>query len=247
MLVAAIYDIHGNLPALQAVLAEIRREKVNQIVVGGDIMPGPMPRETLAFLRAVDTPIFFIKGNGDRAALEERAGKDSGAPPKFRVLIQHSGRSLTDNDAREVASWPEKLRMNIAGLGEVLFCHATPRNDTEIFTRRTPEERLLPVFAGVGESVVVCGHTHMQFDRMVGKTRVVNAGSVGMPFGDPGAYWALLGPGIELRRTDYDLEKAAELIRATDYPDANDLAENNILHPPAEETILERYAHAELK
>jgi predicted phosphodiesterase len=206
-----------------------------------------MPSETLAALRAVDTPILFIMGNGDRAALEERAGKDSGVPPRFRILIQHSGRSLSDGDAREVASWPGKLRMNVPGLGGVLFCHATPRNDTEIFTRRTSEERLLPVFAGVEESVVVCGHTHMQFDRMVGKTRVVNAGSVGMPFGDAGAYWALLGPEVELRRTDYDLEKAAEDIRATDYPDANDLAENNILHPPTEETILERYAHAELK
>ncbi|HUQ99146.1 MAG TPA: metallophosphoesterase family protein [Gemmatimonadaceae bacterium] len=247
MRVAAIYDIHGNLPALEAVLAEIRREKVDQVVVGGDIMPGPMTRETLAYLRAIDMPILFIKGNGDRAALEERAGKDCGAPPRFRVLIQHSARSLSDNDAREVESWPEKLRMTIAGVGEVLFCHATPRNDTEIFTKRTPEDRLLRVFAGVEESVVVCGHTHMQFDRMVGRTRVVNAGSVGMPFGNPGAYWALLGPDIELRRTDYDLEKAAELVRATDYPDANDLAENNILHPPTEEAILERYAHAELK
>ncbi|HEV7838799.1 MAG TPA: metallophosphoesterase family protein [Gemmatimonadaceae bacterium] len=247
MRVAAIYDIHGNLPALEAVLAEIRREKVDQIVVGGDVMPGPMTRETLAYLRAIDMPILFIRGNGDRAALEERAGKDSGVRPRFRVLIQHCARALSETDAREVGSWPEKLRMEIAGLGQVLFCHATPRNDTEIFTRRTPVDRLLPVFAGVEERVVVCGHTHMQFDRMVGKTRVVNAGSVGMPFGDPGAYWALLGPDIELRRTEYDLERAAELIRATDYPDAEDLAENNILHPPTEESILERYAHAELK
>jgi putative phosphoesterase len=247
MRVAAIYDIHGNLPALEAVLAEIRREKVDQILVGGDVMPGPMTREALAYLRTIETPMLFIKGNGDRAALEERAGKDSGVPPRFRVLIQHSARALSDTDAREIASWPEKIRMEVAGLGPVLFCHATPRNDTEIFTRRTAEERLLPVFAGVEERVVVCGHTHMQFDRMVGNTRVVNAGSVGMPFAEPGAYWALLGPDIELRRTPYDLEKAADLIRATDYPDAADLAENNILHPPSEESILERYAHAELR
>jgi putative phosphoesterase len=246
MRVAAIYDIHGNLPALEAVIGEIRREKVDQIVVGGDIMPGPMTRETLAYLRAIDMPILFIRGNGDRCALEERAGKDSGVPPRFRVLIQHCARLLSDTDAREVASWPEKLRMDVSGLGQVLFCHATPRNDTEIFTRRTSDERLLPVFAEVEEAVVICGHTHMQFDRMVGRTRIVNAGSAGMPFGDPGAYWALLGPGVELRRTAYDLEKTAELIKATDYPDAEDLAKN-ILHPPSEETILERYAHAELK
>src|SRR6476661_5369050 len=247
MRIAAIYDIHGNLPALEAVLAEIRREKVDQIVVGGDIMPGPMTRETLAYLRALELPALFIKGNGDRAALEERAGKDSGVPPRFRVLIQHSAGALSDTDAREVASWPDKLRMEISGLGPVLFVHATPRNDTEIFTRRTSDERLLPVFAGVEESVVVCGHTHMQFDRMVGKTRVVNAGSVGMPFGDPGADWLLLGPNseIELRHTCYDLMRAAERMRATTYPD--DFAARYVLNPPSAAAMLEAFTAASLQ
>ena len=93
-----------------------------------------------------------------------------------------------------LAGWPETVRVQIDGVGEVLFCHATPRNDTEVFTRRTAEERLLPIFDGLNVPVVVCGHTHMQFDRMIGKTRVVNAGSVGMPFAEPGVYWLLLGP-----------------------------------------------------
>jgi diadenosine tetraphosphatase ApaH/serine/threonine PP2A family protein phosphatase len=96
--------------------------------------------------------------------------------------------------------WPPTCHVEIPGRGEVLFCHATPRNDTATFTRLTPDDRLLPIFEGLGVSVVVCGHTHMQFDRMVGTTRVVNAGSVGMPFGEPGADWLLLNPDVQLHR-----------------------------------------------
>ena len=117
----------------------------------------------------------------------------------------------------------------------MLFCHATPRNDTELFTRATPDDRLAPVFAGVDASLVICGHTHMQFDRMVGSVRVVNAGSVGMPFAPPpGAYWLLLGPGVQLRHTAYDVVKAAARIRETTFPQAEDLAVRYVLQPPSE-------------
>jgi len=129
----------------------------------------------------------------------------------------------------------------------VLFCHATPRNDTEVFTRLTPEERLLPVFEGIDVPVVVCGHTHMQFERTIGRTRVVNAGSVGMPFGDPGAYWVLLGPTVQLRHTRYDLTKAAERIRATEYPQAQEFAARNVLQPPSAAETLEALAQVELR
>ena len=80
----------------------------------------------------------------------------------------------------------------------MLFCHATPQNDVDVFTERTPEERVAPCFAGVDADLVVCGHTHMQFDRTIAGVRVVNAGSVGMAYEEaPGAYWALLGPDVE--------------------------------------------------
>jgi predicted phosphodiesterase len=128
----------------------------------------------------------------------------------------------------------------------VLFCHATPRNDTEVFTRLTSEDRLIPVFEGRNAAVVVCGHTHMQFDRMIGTVRVVNAGSVGMPYGKPGAYWLLLGPDIHLRHTPYDLTQAAERIRATKYPQAQEFAEGNVLHPPSEAEVLDVFGRAEL-
>jgi diadenosine tetraphosphatase ApaH/serine/threonine PP2A family protein phosphatase len=146
-----------------------------------------------------------------------------------------------------ISSWPVTFRIEIGGLGEVLFCHATPRSDTEIFTRLTPEERLLSVFEGMNVPLVVCGHTHMQFDRMVGTIRVVNAGSVGMPFGLPGADWLLLGPDVELRHTAYDLTQAAERIRETKYPQAEDFAARNMLQPPSEEEMLKLFARAELK
>jgi diadenosine tetraphosphatase ApaH/serine/threonine PP2A family protein phosphatase len=146
-----------------------------------------------------------------------------------------------------LANWPKSLCVPVEGLGEVLFCHATPRNDTEIFTRLTPEDRFLPVFAGVNAVVVVCGHTHMQFDRTIRDTRVVNAGSVGMPFGEPGAYWLLLGPDVQLRRTPYDLANAAGRIRETAYPQAEDFAARNVLEPPSEAETLEAFLRAELR
>lgn len=133
------------------------------------------------------------------------------------------------------------------GLGEVLFCHATPRNDTDIFTRLTPEDRLLPIFAGLGVSTVVCGHTHMQFDRMIGTTRVLNAGSVGMPVGEPGAEWLLLGPDVQFRHTRYDLARAADRIRGTTYPQAEDFALRNVLQSPSERETLAAFTRAELK
>jgi predicted phosphodiesterase len=148
---------------------------------------------------------------------------------------------------RVMTRWPATIQLQIEGLGDVLFCHATPRNDTEIFTQETPEERLLRVFDRVSARVVVCGHTHMQFDRTIGGVRVLNAGSVGMPFGEPGAYWLLLGPDARLRRTDYDLTLAAERIRATPYPQASEFAARNILQPPSARTMLDLFAAAEVR
>src|SRR5262249_35856719 len=144
------------------------------------------------------------------------------------------------------ASWPLTVELNIPPLGTVLFCHATPRNDTEVFTKLTSDERLAPVFAGVRASVVVCGHSHMQFDRRVGSIRVVNAGSIGMPFGAPRADWLLLGPTVELRHTSYDLARAAERIRRATYPQAEEYA-RGVLQPRSEREMLERFGKFELK
>jgi putative phosphoesterase len=248
MRVAAVYDIHGNLPALEAVLKDIRQAEVDHVVVGGDVVPGPMPRETLACLLDLDIPIQFIQGNGEREVLAQMAGTETGTvPEQFRGIMRWMAQQLHPEHERLLAGWPKTLRFEIRGLGEVLFCHATPRSDTEVFTRLTPEDRLLPTFEGLNVPVVICGHTHIQFDRMIGKVRVVNAGSVGMPFGEPGAYWLLLGPDVQLRHTPYDLTKAAERIRATNYPQAQDFSARNVLQPPSEEEMLGAFTKVELR
>jgi putative phosphoesterase len=248
MTVAALYDIHGNLPALEAVLDDVRHADVDQIVVGGDVVPGPMPRETLARLLDLDLPVHYVMGNGDREVLAQIAGTDTGGvPERFRASMRWNADQLSTEQAHSMAAWPGTARVEIQRLGAVLFCHATPRSDTEIFTRLTPEDRLLPIFGALAEPVVVCGHTHMQFDRMIGKARVLNAGSVGMPFGEPGAYWLLLGPGIELRHTRYDLTAAAGRIRETEYPLAHDFARSNVLQPPSEQDMLDAFGKVELK
>ncbi len=248
MRVAALYDVHGNLPALEAVLRDVRKASVDLVVVGGDVLPGPMPRESLAASANLDLPVRFIRGNGEREVLAARAGAaNERLPENAREVIRWTADRLTAEEAQWPAQWPQTLTLEIPGLGAVLFCHATPRSDVELFTRLTPEDRLREVFAPVEAALVVCGHTHMPFDRRVGKVRVVNAGSVGMPFGEPGAYWLLLGPGVELRRTPYDLRAAADRIRATDYPQAEAFATESILHPPSEAKMLELFEKSALR
>jgi putative phosphoesterase len=248
MRVAAIYDVHGNLPALEAVLGDVRAAGVDRIVVGGDVLPGPMPRETLACLDAVELPIAYIVGNGDRAVLERMRGSDPrGLPEQAREVVRWTAEQLDPAIERRLARWPATLRLAIDGLGDVMFCHATPRSDTEIFTRMTSEERLRPVFEGVGAAVVVCGHTHMQFDRTIGGVRVVNAGSVGMPYGEPRACWLLLGPGLDLRRTPYDLASAADRIGRTTYPQAKEFVERDLLRPRSETEMCDLFSRAELR
>jgi predicted phosphodiesterase len=248
MRVAAIYDIHGNLPALEIVVQEIRQGEVGLIIVGGDVVPGPLPRDTLACLLNIGIPVQFIYGNGEVAVLEQMAGREpSAVPEQYRPIIRWTAQQLHPEDEQLLAGWPKTLRVQIPGLGEVLFCHGTPRSENECLTRLTPEDRLLPIFETLTSSVVVCGHTHMQFDRMIGQIRVVNAGSVGMPFGESGADWLLLGPDVQLRHTSYDFTKAAERIRETTYPQAQDFAERYVLRPPSEEEMLKVFSRVELK
>jgi predicted phosphodiesterase len=202
-----------------------------------------MPRETIRCLLELNLPLHFILGNGDREVIAPTGA----VPEQFQEAMRWNAGQLHSEDEQLVASWPLTVRLPIRGLGNVLFCHATPRNDTEIFTRLTPEECLLPIFEALDVPLVVCGHTHMQFDRTIGKTRVVNAGSVGMPFGEPGAYWLLLGPDVELKHTSYDLVTAAERIRSTTYPQAHDFAARNVLQPPSAAEMLEMFTRASLR
>jgi putative phosphoesterase len=198
MRVAALYDIHGNLPALDAVLEQVPDDAT--IVLGGDIVSGPFPRETLGRLRALGARALWIRGNADRELTPRESSPWAGQSTEW-VRAQ-----LTPDDVGFLHGLPETATLELEGLGRVLFCHATPHNDVDVFTELTPEEKLAHVFA-VEADVVVCGHTHTQFDRRIGGTRVLNAGSVGMAYEDvPAAYWALLGRDVEFRHAPYELD-----------------------------------------
>ena len=219
MRVAALYDVHGNLPALEAVLAEVEREDVDEVVFGGDIASGPFPVETLALVRSLDAR--WIQGNGDR-------------PHRDRL----DAAWVWDQHSEEEIAWLEGLPEQLV-LGDALFVHATPRSVEEIVTPATTDKRLAEILAGVEQSLVVGGHTHMQQDRRVEQWRFVNAGSVGMPYEErPGAYWAIVGGEVELRRTDYDLAAAADAIRASGWPIAEDFADENVLKVPGRDEAI---------
>jgi putative phosphoesterase len=189
-MIAALYDIHGNLAALEAVLAEVPDDAT--IVVGGDVCAGgEQPAETLERLRGLGERVHWIRGNADR---ELTPGEHGLAPDEF---IDATRRKLTDEQIAFLYETPPSVQ-----IGRTLYVHASPRNDVDIFTERTPEERIAFLFEGLDVSTVVCGHTHMQFDRTVAGIRVVNAGSVGMAYErEPGACWLL---GLEHRFTPYE-------------------------------------------
>lgn len=240
MRIAALYDIHGNLPALEAVLAELEELRPDRILIGGDAVAGPLPVPTLERLLALGDRATFIRGNADRVLAGEPGPDEAKWGELWERRRKWTVEQLGPTRRRILGGWPVTATLEIDGLGSTLFCHATPRSDEEIFTRLTPEARLAEIFAGVSESLVVCGHTHMQVEYRIGGTRVVNAGSVGMPYeGRPGAYWAWLGPDVEHRRTPYDLDEAAERIRAGGDPGAEEFIEKNLRNPPAPTEVSE--------
>jgi putative phosphoesterase len=243
--VAALSDIHGNLPALEAVLAEVEREQPDRIVICGDVVAGPMSVETLERVMALENAL-FVRGNADREAVE---AWDEGRPfdPE---LDEHPARKngawvaeqISQEQRDFIAGFEDNVVLEVDGLGPVVFCHATPWDDLPIFTVLTPEERLRGLLAGVEQAVVVCGHTHMQFDRRLDGVRVVNAGSVGMPYeGRRGAFWTMLGPDVEAHCTEYDVERALERFRP--YWDFEDLADQ-LLNPRQPREIAEFFENA---
>jgi predicted phosphodiesterase len=235
--VAALYDIHGNDAALAAVLAEIEGLDVDLIVVGGDVAGGPFPREAVDAVRALGDRAIAIRGNGERELVEARLRLDAGNaridPDDVWSSRTHWAAGVLDQEQLDwMAALPPLASVDVDGLGEVLFCHASPRSDEEIVTPLSSEERLLPMLAGVAQRTVVLGHTHVQFDREVAGRRIVNAGSIGMPYeGDAAAFWALLGPGAELRRTRYDVTVTCARVRESGIPDPEEFAEG-LAHPP---------------
>jgi predicted phosphodiesterase len=213
--VAALYDIHGNLPALEAVLADVGDE--HAIVVGGDVAAGPWPSETLARLHSEGDRVHWLRGNADRELTAPSVEREGGAPPQVMQWVRSR---MSADELVFLSSLPLTVTLDVEGLGGVLFCHATPRDDDELLTSISPDERWASALAGVEEPTVVCGHTHMQFERTVGEVCVVNAGSVGMAYErQDGAYWLELGPGVRHRRTAYDTTAATKAMAAAGWPD----------------------------
>ena len=245
MRVAALYDIHGNISALEAVLHEVSADRVDALVIGGDVVWGPHPRATLECLDKLDLPVTFIRGNADREVCEEVALDGSGKssdPDVFLEVTDWCRHQLSERQRNWVRSQSLTATFDVERLGETLFCHGSPRSDEEILTTATPEERFLEALDGALDNTVICGHTHMQFDRTVGGRRLINAGSVGMPYeGKRGAYWALLGPGLQFRRTDYDFDEAVMQMRASGCPHVEEIFIDTIVNPPDKNATIRHF------
>ena len=232
--VAVVSDVHGNAVALEAVLREIAEDPPDLIVSGGDLTWGPLPRETVELVRDLPAPFVLVRGNAERALFEFLDDPARAERPRERWMLEaHSA-----DDVAFLREAVEGTTVDLAGLGPVRFCHGSPRTDEELITYATPEERLLEAMAGRPERVLVSAHTHIQFDRTVAGIRSLNPGSVGMPYmGEPGAFWAVLGPDVELRRTEYDVDEAVRRYRETDDPLAEQMVEI-LLEPPTPEEVI---------
>jgi putative phosphoesterase len=230
--VAVLSDVHGNAAALAAVLADVDREHPDLIVFGGDLTWGAEPMATFELAAALAERAVFIRGNADRA-LAERAG-DTETETESWMQEHHSPEAL-----EFVGQFEEHAVVEVEGLGPVRFCHGSPRSDEECVTPETPEGRVQEFMIGVDERVLVTAHVHIQFEREVAGVRSVNPGSVGLPYGAAsGAYWALLGPDVALRRTDYDVSSAAAAYRESGFPNAEAMVEM-LEQPPSRAEVIE--------
>ena len=212
MNVLALYDIHGNVDALEAVLADA--EDPDIVLVGGDAVPGPFARATLARLEAL--PVRWIRGNGEREVAEAVGGPTPADDDLAARTAALTAAELGEARSRELGTLP--LTVELDG---VLYCHASPRRDDEMLTRLSPEDRWADALGGVDAALVVAGHTHQQDDRIVGGVRFLNAGSVGLPYeGDGAARWLWVADGVpELRSTVYDAAAAGARMLAAGWPD----------------------------
>ena len=201
-----------------------------QLVFGGDLAAGPLPAQTLDRIMELDALV--LRGNADREL-------PSDPLPAGGLIDEWVGAQLDDRHREYIAALPGQIELDVEGVGHVLFCHGSPRSDEEMILRTTPDEWLRDMLAGVEADVVVCGHTHMQFDRTVDLWRVVNAGSVGLAYGAPGAHWLALGPDVKHRRTPYDANAFADRVKTLEWPIAERFAEENIRTVPTEEKALE--------
>jgi putative phosphoesterase len=216
MKLLALFDIHGNPDALEAVLADPRARNPDVVVIGGDAVPGPEASATLDRLRTIRQPVRWVRGNGEREVAAAAVGDDPPAEDLAARTAAITARELGARQARALAELP--LTVELDG---VLFCHASPRRDDEMLTRLSTAQRWGDALGGVDADLVVAGHTHQQDDRIVAGRRFVNAGSVGLPYeGDGAARWLWIDDRVpELRTTPYDAASAGARFLAGGWPD----------------------------
>jgi predicted phosphodiesterase len=232
--IAVLADIHANAPALRAVLDEIDRDPVEAIVVGGDVLGGPLVKATLELLDARAEPLHWVAGNSERETVVVYDGAAAADDPAGRAAAW-SARAIDRRRRDAIAAWPISL-----ALDGVRFCHGSPRRDDEILTRLTPEDVLREALASTEEPLVIGGHTHQQMVRPLGDgLTYANAGSVGMPYeGRPGAFWMLVEDGTASpRETSYDLGAAVAELRASGFPDVEDQLSDSLINPADPEEV----------
>jgi predicted phosphodiesterase len=226
--VAVLADVHGNLPALRAVLADVDRAPVDALVVAGDVVAGPLVRESLELVAGRPEPVWWVRGNSERVAVAAYDGGDVPPGPPG-VAARWSARALDPHWRDRLASWPIALELD-----GVVYCHGSPRRDDEILTTASPTSAFAEALSGIDASLVVGGHTHRQFTRTVpGGVTYANAGSVGLPYeGRPGAFWMTVEDGRpELRETAYDLPTAVEELLAAGLEGYEEQLERSLLDP----------------
>jgi predicted phosphodiesterase len=233
---ACVADVHANTAALDAVLRSEEFALAEAVAFLGCMTTGPDPSGVLARCEKLRIPTYFIAGNGERMVVEINDGRRERERDLQQWLVDAHG----PQGIETIRSWPSALSCSVSGLGAVRLCHGSPRSDIELLTPGTPDDWIREALDRVPEPTVVHGHTHVQYDRIVGPARVVGAGSVGLPYceGPFGARWALLGPDVRLIVTPYEFDEVRSRVDASGYPDDGRYI-RTLLHPPTPSEIIE--------
>ena len=223
---AVFSDVHGNLPALEAVLSDIEGQGVDKALHCGDLVGyGPFPNQVINLIRS--RGIDGVMGNYDDGVGFER--DDCGCAYRDETQRQLGHRSLDWTKARVTGenkeflkSLPRELRLS-QGTFEVLVTHGSPRRINEYLYEDRPVKTFSRLLEAGGCNILVCGHTHLPYHKVIEGKHVVNVGSLGKPKdGDPRATYALLtitdGLGVDFRRISYDVERMAMAIEASELP-----------------------------
>ena len=242
--IAVLSDTHGALPCLDAVLAEPDVQSADLIVVTGDLAAGPQPTLVLERLMGLGDRVRLVRGNADRELVT--AARGGRLPEGTPTVCRWAAAQLSDEHVQLLAALEHPLVEQLDGVGEVLFCHGSPRDDNEVVLVDTRPSRWGEVLRDVPDSVrIVCsGHTHMPFARLVGRRWIVNSGSTGMPYGSTGVPWVLLDPrGVQLRSTPIDPQQvAASIIAGSGFPDVQAWVQDYVLSPPSDLEALQAFA-----